>query len=68
NTCPPPGFPSYISCWINSDCATGKCDLGQAQQRLPAVDPNTGKKYYSPLELQKLAGQYWILPWQGKCV
>lgn len=66
--CPTPGFPSYISCWINTDCQTGKCDLGMAQKRLPAVDPNTGKKHHSPIELQKLAGQRWIIPWQGKCV
>ncbi|MBD3304341.1 hypothetical protein GF343_04285 [Candidatus Woesearchaeota archaeon] len=66
--CPPQGNPSYISCWVNSDCQTNKCDLGQAKQRLPATDPNTGQDYYSPLELQKLAGQSWIIPWQGKCV
>jgi len=66
--CPPPGFPSYVSCWINSDCQTGKCDLGKATKRLPAVNPNTGKKFYSPIELQKLAGQRWVIPWQGKCV
>lgn len=68
NPCPPPGFPSYIYCWINSDCQTGKCDLGQAAKRLPAIDPNTGKKYYSPLQLQQMAGQSWIIPWEGKCV
>lgn len=68
NPCPPPGNPSYISCWVNSDCQTNKCDLGQAQKRLPATDPITGQDYYSPLELQKLAGQNWIIPWQGKCV
>ena len=68
NPCPPPGFPTYISCWVNSDCATGKCDLGKATKRLPATDPNTRTKYSSPIQLQQMAGQRWILPWQGKCV
>jgi len=68
NPCPPPGKPEHKSCWVNTDCKTGKCDLGKAQQRLPATDPISGKKYYSPLELQKMAGETWMLPWQGKCV
>ncbi len=66
NPCPPPGFPSYLSCWNNNDCITGNCDMSGAQP-LPAIDPNTNQMYNSLLQLRFLAGQTWIIPYQGVC-
>ncbi len=65
--CPPPGQPTYISCWTNSDCQTGNCDFSAAAP-LPAMDPNTGIVYNTIQQLQPLAGQMWIISWQGRCV
>ncbi|MBD3361595.1 DUF4215 domain-containing protein [Candidatus Woesearchaeota archaeon] len=64
--CPPPGNPTYLSCWTNSDCATGECDMSQAKP-LPATDPNTGIQYNSISQIRQFTGQNWIIQYQGKC-
>ncbi|MBW3014313.1 hypothetical protein KY335_03660 [Candidatus Woesearchaeota archaeon] len=56
----------HLSCWVNSDCATGNCDMSSAQP-LPAIDPNTGTVYNSLSQLRLLVGQSWIIPYQGLC-
>lgn len=55
----------HLSCWTNSDCATGNCDMSGAQP-LPAVDPNTGKIYNTTQQLRQV-GQSWVIPYQGLC-
>lgn len=65
--CPPSGCPQCLSCWTNSDCVTGNCDMSAAQP-LPALDPLTGQSYTSVQQLQLLAGQSWIISYQGRCV
>jgi hypothetical protein len=65
-SCPPPGCPTCLSCWTNSDCITGNCDMSAAQP-LPAIDPVTGAIYNTIAQVQPLAGQMWIIPWQGRC-
>ena len=65
--CPPPGNPTYLSCWTNSDCLTRNCDMSGAKP-LPAVDPNPPNPVYNTLQqLQQMAGQHWIIDWQGRC-
>jgi hypothetical protein len=36
-------------------------------QPLPAIDPGTGMLYNTISQLQMLAGQMWIIPYQGRC-
>jgi len=55
----------HLSCWTNSDCDTGECDMSQANS-LPATDPNTGKVYNTTQQLRMLH-QKWAIPWQGMC-
>lgn len=55
----------HLSCWDNNDCTSGNCDMSQAQP-LPAGSP-TGVIYNSYSQLRLLAGQTWIIPWQGRC-
>ncbi|MBW3002421.1 hypothetical protein KY338_04665 [Candidatus Woesearchaeota archaeon] len=64
--CPPPGNPTYLSCWTNSDCQTRNCDMSAAKP-LPALDINTGNIYTTVTQLQSLAGQNWTIPYQGRC-
>ena len=66
-TCPPPGHLDYLSCWDNNDCSTGNCDMS-AVQPMPAIDPITQIPYTTYSQLRSLAGQTWIIPWQGRCV
>ncbi|MEM4263379.1 MAG: hypothetical protein QW666_00605 [Candidatus Woesearchaeota archaeon] len=62
--CPPPGQPTYLSCWDNNDCMTGNCQ----GVNLPAQDLNTGTWYTTPAQIRPLAGQMWIIPYQGRCI
>lgn len=64
--CPLSGQPTYLSCWDNNDCSSGNCDMSLTTP-LPAQDPNTGTLYHDYNTLRTLAGQTWIIPWQGKC-
>jgi hypothetical protein len=48
----------YTYCWDNNDCATGKCDRSIAQPLPPG---------YTISSLRALAGQAWIIPYQGQC-
>ncbi|MBW3010707.1 DUF4215 domain-containing protein [Candidatus Woesearchaeota archaeon] len=59
--CTPP-----LSCWTNSDCTTNNCDFTNAMTPLP-LNPLTGQPY-TIAEIQLLAGQSWIIPYQGVCV
>jgi len=38
-----------------------------AAQPLPAMDSGTGIIYNTISQLQQLAGQMWIIPYQGRC-
>ncbi|MCK4670283.1 MAG: hypothetical protein KAT43_03690 [Nanoarchaeota archaeon] len=58
--CSPP-----LSCWNNNDCTTNNCDLTNAQRPLP-TNPATGNPY-TLAEIRLLAGQTWIIPYQGVC-
>jgi len=64
NPCPPPGNPTYLSCWTNSDCQTNNCDMSGAKP-LPALGPQGPVNTIQ--QLQQMAGQHWIIDWQGRC-
>jgi hypothetical protein len=50
----------YTYCWDNTDCASGKCDTSIAQRPLPSG--------HTISSLRALAGQVWIIPYQGQCI
>ena len=50
----------YFACWDASDCVTGNCDVSNATRPLPPG--------YNIPSLRQLAGQAWIIPYQGRCV
>ncbi len=50
----------YFACWDNFDCVTGNCDTTNATRPLPAG--------HTLDTLRILAGQAWIIPYQGRCV
>lgn len=60
--CPPLGFPTYISCWENSDCASNTC-TGTAP--LPIIYGATTYNSYS--QIRVLAGDLNIIQFQGTC-
>jgi hypothetical protein len=49
----------YNYCWDNSDCQSGNCDISIAQRPLPPGQ--------TIATLRALAGQTWIIPYQGQC-
>ncbi|MFC1800811.1 hypothetical protein ACFLYT_02015 [Nanoarchaeota archaeon] len=62
-----PGF----SCWTSKDCANA-CDMTGAIPLPPQppdtiIDPNTGQPY-TINGLRELAGQAWIIKYQGTCI
>ncbi|MBW3017894.1 PKD domain-containing protein, partial [Candidatus Woesearchaeota archaeon] len=58
-------FPISYSCWNSSDCAFSTCDTSGALRPFP-INNNTGQPYTIP-EIRLLAGQTWIIPYQGRC-
>ncbi|MBD3259600.1 hypothetical protein GF371_03110 [Candidatus Woesearchaeota archaeon] len=64
--CPPLNNPQALSCWNNNDCQSGNCDMSGALP-LPATDPNTNMTYNTTTQIRQLAGQTWIIPYQGTC-
>jgi hypothetical protein len=56
----------YTSCWVNSDCASNNCNMTGALP-LPATDPADGSTHSAYSSLRVLAGQSWIIPYQGTC-
>ena len=49
----------YTSCWDNSDCASSNCDISGAQRPLPSR--------HTIQSIRQLAGQGWIIPYEGTC-
>jgi len=49
----------YNYCWDNSDCASGNCDTTAALRPLPSG--------HTIQSIRQLAGQTWIIPYQGQC-
>jgi hypothetical protein len=49
----------YTACWDNSDCASGNCDISGAQRPLPPSQTTQ--------TMRSLAGQGWVIPYQGTC-